>query len=324
MEATTGSPLQYVELFGSKRRLPESGTLTLDNIQRVVLGWSKDDESWHLGLLLEAPLAQKRGSRWCEIARWPDPDTHVFGDIASQAGRSLARTITRPFNLIEPQTDARPALPPAPPLRPVPLEFDLWTLENAESLELKRSSSWARKRIIRFLWYTLLMVAYIGLSVLTLKQVIALPKPELLPYLGLVTAGFLFVMAMYTLFKLFREPNRITFNNDGVAALRGNSERWRVPINDIKAVYVSEVVNKKGKKRQVYHGELNLYLHDGRFQLLLDQPQMAEDPATAPDPEPHDGVILLSTREVRSDLQTAGLHISKALNVECRYDQRLR
>src|SRR5690606_40996963 len=54
-----------------------------------------------LGLLLEMELAQERGSRWCEIAHWPDPSTTVFQELAARAGESLAQVTTRPFHLVE-------------------------------------------------------------------------------------------------------------------------------------------------------------------------------------------------------------------------------
>ena len=82
VEVSPGEPIRYIPTFAAKRRLPDTGKLPIENIQRVVLGWSNEDESWHLGLLLTPELASARGSRWCEIARWPDPDVNVFSDIA--------------------------------------------------------------------------------------------------------------------------------------------------------------------------------------------------------------------------------------------------
>src|SRR6185369_11802124 len=123
VEVSPGEPIRYIPTFAAKRRLPDTGKLPIENIQRVVLGWSNEDESWHLGLLLTPELASARGSRWCEIALWPDPVVNVFSDISSQAGRTLARTITRPFNLIEPPVEAERAPKPVvmPSLRTVPL-----------------------------------------------------------------------------------------------------------------------------------------------------------------------------------------------------------
>ena len=59
--ANTGQPIKYLPVFAHKRRLPDTGRLPLDSIQRVVLGWSHEDESWHLGLLLGPELAEARG-----------------------------------------------------------------------------------------------------------------------------------------------------------------------------------------------------------------------------------------------------------------------
>lgn len=324
VEAASGQPLRYPDIFASKRRLPEQGSLPLDNIQRVVLGWSHEDESWHLGLMLGPEIALKRGSRWCEIARWPDPDTNVFSDVAMQAGRSLARTITRPFNLIEPQTQEAP-VEPAPALRDLPLQFDLWSLEKKDGLQLTRAPQWARGQVLRIVWYGLLVAVYLVLSLVTLQKVIALPKPEFLPYLGLVTAALLGFLILYTAYQLFVQPNVIVVESTGVAARRGGSERWRVDKPEIQAVYVSEVVNKKGKKRVVYHGELTLFLQDGHFRTVLEQPHTVEDEDYVKKEEVvEDAVFPLTAYHAHSDLQMAGLYIAQALGVECRYDRRVK
>ncbi len=327
IEAAAGQPLRYPEIFASKRRLPEQGSLPVDNVQRVVLGWSHEDESWHLGLLLGPEIALKRGSRWCEIARWPDPETNVFSDVALQAGRSLARTITRPFNLIEPQTkDQAPTAPP-PALRSLPLNFDLWTLEkqNQNILEFILSPRWARGMILRIVWYALLIAVYLILSIVTLEQIIALPKPEFLPYLGLVTAIFLIFMILYTFFQLITKPSQIDVTGDGVIARRGNSERWNVSKKAVQAVYVSEIVNKKGTKRVVYHGEINLLLQDGGFRTILEQPHSVEDPNyEKKEDQITEAVFPLNAYNAHSDLQMAGLYVAQALGVECRYDRRVK
>lgn len=325
VEAEMGKPLRYMEAFASKRKLPASGMLPLDTIQRVVLGWSHEDESWHLGLLLEAVIAEPRGSRWCELARWPDPDTKVFSDVAAQAGRTLARTIARPFNRIEPEaTPLQPTTAPPPPLRKLPLEFDQWTLSRQSALQFVRSSQWTRTRLVRLVWYGVLAVIYFVLSIMSLRGIIALPKPEFLPYLGLAVGAFLILMMLYTLYQLFNYPGRIMVQAEGVRGLRGRSASWRVEKEAVEAVYVSEVVNRKGKKRVVYHGEINLHLKNGRFQSVLHQPQSVEDDNTPKPEDAEESVIPLSLYNAQSDLQMAGLYVAQTLNVECRYDRRVK
>ncbi len=324
VEAAAGESLRYTNPFAEKRRLP-GGTLAIAQIQRVVTGWSREDQSWHLGLLFEASLAESRGSRWCELARWPDPDTSVFADVADQAGRALARILARPYNLIEPETISKSAPAPSlPPLRALPLEFDQWTLEQKPNLQFKRSSRWARARIIRLAWYGLLLLAYVALSVLSLQGIIALPRPEFLPYLGLATAVLLFGLMIYTLYQLVTQPSQILVESHGVRARHASGHNWQINRNDVQAVYVSEVVNKKGKKRVIYHGELNLYLHDGKFRTFLEQPHTIEDGIAPTDAPPEDEVVLLTPHNAHTDLQVAGLHVANALKVECRYDRRVK
>ncbi|MEP6984934.1 MAG: hypothetical protein ABI970_05035 [Chloroflexota bacterium] len=331
LEAETGKPVSYIEIFGSKRRLPKGGKLSLDDIQRVVLGWSHEDECWHLGFLVEPELAEQRGSRWCELARWPDPETTVFNETASEAGRALARTLQRPFNLIEPDRSAaiaagtirQESAPPAP-LRSLPIQFDQWTLTRQSALQFVRGSQWARQHVIRLLWYALLVIAYFVLSIVTLTQVIALPKPEFLPYLGLVVGIFLIAMMLYTFYELINRPNRVVVDNNGVEGLRGKNTAWQVPKESIAAVYVSEVVNRKGKKRVIYHGEINIHLKDDSFRSILEQPHTVEDDHAAPTPVTDDTVIPLTLYNAQTDLQMAGLHVAQTLGIECLYDQRIK
>lgn len=336
LEASANQPLQYIELFGSKRQLPADGTLPIHTIQRVVLGWSHEDESWHLGLLLGPEIAQQRGSRWCELARWPDPDTTVFGELAARAGRGLARTIACPFNLIEPAVKEAAPPPPPKPLRELPLYFDQWTLNRQSALQFVRSPRWARSRVLRIVWYAVLVAVYIILSVMTLRGIIALPKPEFLPYLGLAVAVLLVGLIGYSLYQLLTSPNRVIVDGaDGtIRGLRGEVERWGFNKGDVQAVYVSEVVNRRGRKkrvgdtvrdtRMVYHGELNLYLQDGRFHTIMEQAQPIEDEQSPVEAEIEDVVLPLSSNHAYTDLQMAGLYVAQALGVECKYDRRVK
>lgn len=123
VEAAPGEPLRYMPTFGQRRRLPDTGVLPILYIQRVALGWSVKDESWHLGLVLEPELAEARGSRWCEIAHWPDPDQDVYVDVASDAGNGLAKVVTRPFDLIPPRPAGAAVSTPAPPPTAAPRPF---------------------------------------------------------------------------------------------------------------------------------------------------------------------------------------------------------
>ena len=85
--------LHYNERFASTRRLPPTGVLTQGQVLQVIAGYQRADESWHLGVVLDAPLTESRGSRWVELAHWPDPDKTTFVDVAQSAGRGLATVL---------------------------------------------------------------------------------------------------------------------------------------------------------------------------------------------------------------------------------------
>ena len=131
---------RYSGRFGTTRRLPEAGIIHQDDVQQVVLGWQQTDESWHLGLILAPSLAEQRGSRWCEIVYWPDPEISVFQDLAQQSGQELAQSMGVPFYVIPPQA-LEPAAPPRE-LPPMPLRFGDWRMEATSTKDryiIKRS-----------------------------------------------------------------------------------------------------------------------------------------------------------------------------------------
>jgi len=303
-------------------------------VWQVILGWSHDDEAWHLGLLLARDLAEARGSRWCQLAIWPDPDTTVFKELAEETGQALSRVVNRPLNIIPPRQRQAPPLP----LPELPREIGQWKLEKTseDQLQLVLSRQWVISRLTRAAWYTFWIVVYLVLSITTLTTNLALPNagtllpsPELLPYLGLASAAVLGLMTLYIFYDILTHPNRIIVGGaeKSVMALHGKRPRWQMTRGDVESIYVTQVVNKKGRKRTIYHGEINLHTDNGSFHRVLRQGQQdselyerAQDDITR-----QEMLQQLSPNGVISDLQSLGLHISKLLDdLPVWYDQRLR
>lgn len=337
LEAVSDGSLRYSAEFATTRRMPRHGALPVRYIQQVVLGWSQEDEAWHLGLVLARGLADARGSRWCALARWPDPDTTVFDELSFEAGEALANVLERPFNKVPPSRRKVPA--PAPtPIPALPGEIGGWHLKKTgdSRLELKRSRRWALGRLSRAAWYAFWLVIYVILSTTTLSANLALPNagtmlpnPELLPYLGLLAAAVLIFLIFQIIYQVLTRPDRIIIDGEAqmVTAHRGRRTRWQVPQENLQSIYVTQVVNKRGKKRTVYHGEINLHLEDGAFHMLLLQPDQQEEERlrlTGLD-KPQEAILPLDSAGAVTDLQSAGLHIAKTLNeLPVWYDQRLR
>ena len=79
----------------------------------------------------------------------------------------------------------------------------------------------------------------------------------------------------------------------------------------------------RGKSRAVNHGELNLYLRDDTFCLLVLQQQPTEQKAY--DPETAEETVLpLEAQSADTDLQNAALYVARALDVPGVYDRRLK
>lgn len=330
VEALPGQPMRYISGFASSRRLPEAGALDTEDIQRVVLGWSEQDSAWHLGLLLETPLAQARGSRWCEIARWPDPDATQHDGPATRAGAGLAHIVDRPFSRIAPQAAPapQPEQPPAPALPELPLELDLWTLTRADAaLTLVRAPAYARGLVRRSLWYGLWVVVYAVLIVTNYTSGIAPARPEFLPLLGLLAAVVLLALIVRNVYWLLTQPDRIVIDPAAraVTALRGRRQRWHFAAGAVEAVYVSQVADRSRSGKISYsYGELNLQLADGRFWFILSMTHSI-DTLREPDADALSSeVATLTPHDVYTPLQAAGAHIAAALDVPCRDDRRIR
>jgi hypothetical protein len=358
-EAVENQPMRYISTFGSQRRLPISGQLALHEIERVVLGWSAKDESWHLGLMLAPALAQARSSRWCELASWPDPTGDQFDQAATQAGKTLSRQLQRPFTLIPPRQDEMQAVRQAPPpiLPPLPIRLDLWTLKHvardrdngsgADSLEFRLSSAWGRGKVLRAGWYIIWTGVFIILSGKSLIGAIALPRPEFLPYLGLACAVLLTLIAFSNLIRASRRLNRIVIDpltraisgGRGRRVGSGRGERWRYSADQIQAIYASQVVSKINRRRgrdplrTVNYGELNLLLNSGKFVHLiahgaLDDKIPALDPLPDEnerrDPANNDQITPLTAYEAQTPLQAAALYVASALGKPAYTDRRVR
>lgn len=330
LEAAAGQPVNYVTDFAATRRMPTSGTLSTNQIQRVVLGWSPGDESWHLGLLLEMELAQARGSRWCEIAHWPDPSTTVFQELAARAGESLAQVTTRPFHVVEPKTEPAKIAAPPRPLPELPLEVsDEWKLEAlpAGDLQLVRAPRVARQMLRRALWYTLWAVVYFVLVYLTFTSGIAPSNPTFLPYLGIFSGLVLVFLVFKNIYLLLTTPDRIVVDAEArqVRGQRGSTVRWMERGSNMQGIYVSQTIGRRrGKKPAPQYGELNLYLANSKFHFLISADHIEEyeqDPAAGEELF-SDSVSELNANQATTNLQAAALHMGKALNLPVWYDQR--
>lgn len=341
IEAQPGQPLRYVSTFGRQRRLPLSGALSLEDVDRVVVGWSNRNAAWHLGLMLKPELSETRGSRWCGLAYWHDPDTSLYQDKAAAAGEALAKQLNLPFSLIAPNMDGAavgygtPSIPSIADRAQLPLKLDQWTLQRTSptTLELQLSAAWGRARLLRALWYVLWAAVAMILSVTTLTSGIALPQPEFLPYAGLAGAAFLLLLSLSTIASVFGRTKRIEIDAATRTArgMRGRSSRWSLTASQIKSVYVTQIVSKATRRkpaRQIHYGEINLYGVDGAFHLLAAQgqtdeklPVVDEQSLEASNAEQ---IIPLNGQVAHTRLQAAALLIGQALQIPTLYDQRLR
>ncbi len=358
VETAPDSSLRYPASFGVMRRLPENGTLDPAGVERVVLGWSAKVQTWHLGLMLDPSLAQKRGSRWCALAAWNEPEP----DGAAQASKQLASQIQRPFLLVPPKLEpvavngaavttaiptvqvpspqpvtAQPVetLPP-PTLPALPYQLDDWRLDRAEDGRLIFTlPGLMRRRVLKALWYLLWVVVFTILSVTSLTTGIAPPQPTFLPYVGIAGAVFLLALAAVTILQARATITRVEV--DGLSAVitgfKGNGQVWQYHRDEIEGIYASLVmgkVNRRQQNRRIEYGELNLLLRSGEFVPVISGVDLDDkiDAAFTEDEE----VALLNADEVapltiyttRNKVQAAALSVAETLNINAANDRRVR
>lgn len=329
VEALTGRSLRYVPRFAQTRRLPGEGILPTSQVYRVVLGWSAQDEAWHLGLLLGPELAEVRGSRWCEVAHWPDPQQDVFQASAQRAGEALALVMGRPFYLVPPASSTTRTAPQAA-LPALPITCGEWSLAQTArgELQMERAPGWKSKLYRRAIWYTFWVVIYVALSVLSLTANIAPPNPPFLPLLGLLTAVILIGLVIRSIYQATMTTDRIVVDplRRHIRGLAGARERWRFTAGDLRSVYVSQVVSKKRRdgKQSTFYDELNLHLKNGQFHYILDIEQTDEIRSLPEDLPEGDAVLSLDASNIHSNTQAAGVYIAQALGVLCWYDRRIQ
>lgn len=320
--------------FADKRRITD-GVIPADAIQRVVVGWSAEDTTWHLGLVLNDPLARARGGRWCELAAWYDPEASARRDAAQQAGQALARQIARPFNLIPPKVDLTPIddIPQRTPVTQpaLPMTLDMWRLSRLDlyRLELKRIPGWGRARLLRVVWYVVLAGVFAILSVTSLTSGISLTRPEWLVYLGFVSIGILLIAALVTFLRVINAPKHLVIDGAvrAIRWMRGKRIIDELPAGAIAAVYATHIVSKSGRrdKRSVQYGEINLLLRDNAlFEFLLRQSRTDDKIPVTDDPFDDPAVLPLDEYNAHTHIQAAALAIARTLGVEARYDKRLR
>ena len=337
-----GTPrgFRYGQRFGNSRQLGADGLLPREAIVQVVLGWQAADEAWHLGLTLNNELASERGSRWCELVSWPDPDMVVFKELAQQTGEELSQVMQVPFYVIPPQE----AVPQAPPrdLPDLPISFGLWSIQHADNTDkarllLVRSEKWMRRKVGRIAWYAFWSVVYLALSIATLTAPIALPNagtllpdPQWLPYLGIGTFFFLWGLIFYQIWLIIRKPDRIIIDGTlgRILGFKGKEKRWDVDAQDIQSVYISEIIKRREKSPATEYGELNLHLGNGNYRFVITQHD-AEDNDTTPQPDEKnivngEGIYDLNRATYRTNLQAAGVMIAEALERPAWLDLRVK
>lgn len=320
--------------FATSRRLPPEG-IPADAVKGIVLGWSPKLGAWQLGLIFTPEFAETRGSRWCELARWNDPDASVHGLAGNRAAQALARVMKLPLKVIPPkieEADEFAVFTPPKPLPPLPLDFGMWSLHReGPGLVFKLADSWGRTRLMRILWYSLWMFIFVSLSVLSLTVKLALPNagtllpiPQALPYMGLGVAAVLVVLIVKNLYEVFMQPNRVIINANAraVIAARGAQTKWTMTANHLDSIYASEVLSTRGKQLVSQYGELNLRLDQRHFRHLLTI-EDEQDLGKLNGARVSSTVEPLTQNDVKSPLSAAAVYVAQALgDVPAWYDRR--
>jgi hypothetical protein len=245
--------LAYSPIFATARRLSPSG-LSPSDIAMVVVGWSEEDHSWHLGLLLDPTLGAERGGRWCEIARWATPS----GNDAETAGRKLAAILDRPFRLVPPETYAPAALPAStledapepssPAVQPLPLHFGEWTVTALfNGMQWERTPRWRTDQLLRGGFFAIMTPLFFIASLGALLTPFAKVQPDWLPLLGLALGGVMLLFALNAFLTVLGTPTTTVDTRLRIIQQkrRSNKKMIQAPFEGLEYVLISHSVVRK-------------------------------------------------------------------------------
>ena len=346
VEVKAGKNFRYDDYFASSRALPPLGDVASNDIGQVVLGWSEEAGAWQLGMTLSPELSFSRSSRWFEVLRFADADPSRYEQDAQLVGQALADVLGKPFVANPPSDDS---LPEPIPLVDLPLDLSTWQVRGDKisgasaafesTLRLIRKRRWYHAKYRQIAWYGLMAAVYAWVSLASLTHELGLPNagtlipdPSLLPYLGIAVSILLLMLISRQIFIVLREPDTLVIDADrhSVRATRRDQMRWTVDGEHVQSVYVSELVKKRARRADVYHGEINLHLLDGKFRRIVVEAEKHSD-ALLPDAdaqeEKHrpDGITALHASAVTTALQAAAVHISLCLGeLPVWYDRRFK
>jgi len=344
LEVIRGRPLMFDRMFSAEQRL-STDPLDGADIEQVVVGWSEDDLCWHLGFTLNAERAAQRGGRWVGLAHWYDPTAADLGEQVQEAGQALSAIIGQPFTLIPPRmrekaktqassemdSDEADGLTEDYLLPDLPLRFGAWQMtRDGESFVLARVDRWQVQGLLGVLWYLFWAVAFLLVSVATLLDSLALPYtgillPDraLLPYLGIAGGVVILGLTLRAVWRLRHTVSRIIITPSAgtITAFMGNRQAWQYTADAIQDVYVTQLMQQRGKRRVIHYGEINLRLRDNRFVRVLEHDHEQEKVMSNLDFAIVDSIAPL--RDIDSELQAAAAYIAEGLgDLSCVHDQR--
>lgn len=327
-----GSAIVFHPTFARSQNLPSQ--ITPDQIQMVVAGWAEEDQTWHLGVLLEPDLSAQRGGRWCGFARWAESG----GGDAESAGRALGGLLVRPFRLVAPTLPAEE--PPSEPeveaepiaLLPLPLDLGEWELvEDAVGLLCKESGTWRRSMLTRMLILGGLAPIFGYLSVGAITSVYASVQPEWLPYLGLIITAVLIFLAGTQAIALLRGVHAVIDQRSRMVRrlTRNGQVLVQTPFEGVEYVLATQVINRrqeesgarKGNTPIPFSAEVWIHVYSPRrgFILLSHSSDLS-------------GIIMpeitlgqkhpLNLEEVNTPAHHAALHVAEMIGVPAYLDQR--
>lgn len=327
-----GEPIQYSTSFAMMHRLTESKNLNSD-IRQIILGWSQQDAAWHLGLLLNQELSERRGNPWCNLATWQMLDgngtTYPQEGIA-EAAQQLGELTGIPVNIIggkiKGTTPASESVTEIEPI-PLPLVSGEWSLNASDStLTFRRAKSWINGRYFRIAWYAFWVIAFLLVSVATLTVPLGLPNaglilpyPDLLPYMGIIVSVIISALVVKNVREIANTPNRIVYDSETLSGYMNNKLCWEIPVKEIQSIYVTQIVRSRRNTYLVEYGEINLMLMNGTFTRLIYQEEEHHNEKPFRDTDNSDIMIL---NDWDTPLQAMGLQLARAMNIACYYDQR--
>ena len=256
-------------------------------IVKVVLGWTPQDQHWHLGLYVNGGSGGELS--WCRLTTWTSEQMAQ----AKSAGEALSQIINSPFHLVDANINndeeasslmedaTQPSMQTSPQkIHPVsmPIQVGDWMLRAVpQGIAWQLTGSWMMRQVVHILFFAGTFALFLVLGAGALRSGLAPVTPEWLPLIA-------FAIALVLVYSMFDNIWQLIMKRQVIVDKLNREVRcervlsgivdWRVDFDSIEYLLISqEPARPLGRKSRdapmqiAQDSWIHLYAKDNFFLL---------------------------------------------------------